>query len=77
MLFHSGVWKDRFDFIKITPEPRKPEICTVTSRLNVPRKPYYNPVNLGKALVDVKQKEFIQAIRFETHERLAPDQRSG
>ena len=30
----------------------------------MPRKPYYNPVNLWNARCDVKQKEFIQTIDF-------------
>jgi hypothetical protein len=54
MLFHNKVWKDRFEFIELTPETPNLRICSATSRLNVPRKPYYNPVNLGKAPVDVK-----------------------
>ncbi len=64
MLFHNKVWKDRFDFIELTPETTKFRICTETSRLNVPREPYYNPVNLGKAVGDVKRKEFIETIEF-------------
>jgi hypothetical protein len=64
ILFHNKVWKDRFDFIELTPETTKFRICTETSRLNVPREPYYNPVNLGKAMVDVKRKEFIETIGF-------------
>src|ERR1043166_8848953 len=75
--FHNEVWKDRFDFIEFTPETAKFRICTVTSRLNVPREPYYNPVNLGKAAGDVKRKEFIQAIGFELREQLAAHQRSS
>src|SRR5512138_2848687 len=62
MLLHNKVWKDPFDFIELTPETTKFRICTGTSRLNVPREPDYNPVNLGKARVDVKRKEFIETI---------------
>ena len=29
MLFHNKVWKDRFDFIELTPETPNPSICTV------------------------------------------------
>src|SRR6266436_1757465 len=42
----------------------------------VPRKPYYNPVNLWKARGDVKKKEFIQAIGFARCHRIFAHQRS-
>src|SRR6476646_190961 len=42
----------------------------------VPRKPYYNPVNLWNAGCDVKQKEFIQTIDFPRAPGLAAHQRS-
>src|ERR1700756_184431 len=59
----------------LTPEPRSAEFAPVFE-IDVPRKPYYNPVNLWKARGDVKRKEFIEAIGFRRPWRFPAHQRS-
>src|SRR5256885_7488595 len=49
------------DFIPITPVLEVLDLNR-SSRLLVPRKPYYNPANLGDGGQSVKKKEFIVSI---------------
>src|SRR5215813_11259433 len=48
-----------------------------SSRLLVPRKPYYNPANLGDDAQSVKKKEFIERICNARYGAASPHQRSG
>jgi hypothetical protein len=72
MLLHENVRRKHFTVID---SPLSPEVLIWhrAFEVAVPRKPYYNPVNLWKARGDVKKKEFIQGIgfarcwRFATH----------
>jgi hypothetical protein len=63
MLPHENVRTKYFTFID-SPLSLEGLIWHRIFEVAVPREPYYNPVNLWKARVDVKQKEFIQAIGF-------------
>src|SRR6266436_1294338 len=81
MLLHEDVRRRFFTFID-SPLSLEVLILHRVFEVAVPRKPYYNPVNLWKARGDVKKKEFIRAIgfarcwQFFAHRRSRPARRN-
>ena len=75
MLLHEDVRRKHFTFID-SPLSLEVLIWHRAFEVAVPRKPYYNPVNLWKPRGEVKQKEFIRPIGFALAGRLFAYQRS-